>query len=144
MTQRRKGKASTRTPDCRTCGVCCVSLHDQDVYCDVTPADIKRMGPRASRHVASPSPFYRLLSELDGREAPMAIVTKWRTMQAGPLKGLNVCACVFLNGSVLHRTSCRIYKKRPKSCREACNPGDKHCLEARRLFQDLVERVADG
>ena len=144
MTQRRNRKATTRTPDCRTCGVCCISLHDQDVYCDVTQEDLKRMSPAARKHVVAPSVFDQALGMLDGRYVPLAIETMWREVKAGPLQGTSVCACVFLRGSVLHRTSCRIYENRPHACRSALKPGQKQCREARKLFLDLAERLANG
>lgn len=135
--------AKKTKPDCRTCGACCVSTYDQTEFCDVSYADMKRMGLRlAFKHVALPSPFDRLASVLGGSALPDgAIRTKWRLNRAGPFKGLELCACVFLRGSVLHRTSCRIYDKRPHTCRAAVHPGTKTCHQIRDGFREMADEA---
>lgn len=97
-----------------------MSFQDREVYCDVGKEDMKRMGPRLVRnHVIH-----------------AAIETKWRLQRAGPMKGYKVCVCVFLRGSLLHHTSCRIYQKRPDACRSAVKPDTEICHELRRHLQE--------
>jgi len=130
-----------KKPDCRACGACCVSLYDQDVFCDVTEKDMKRLGPGLVRkHVLAPDTVTLLLQAIDGgAHTYFALATRWRKQRCGPLKGASICACVFLNGSVLHRTSCRIYQKRPRVCRTAVKPGDRACLQIRRMMQEALD-----
>lgn len=136
-------RAKKELPDCCACGACCVSPYDQDVFCDISEADEKLLGAAlVRRYVLYPSFFDSLCSAID-EHAPHwgAIKTRWRTMRAGPLKGTDVCACVFLEGTVLKRVKCRIYEKRPQTCRRAMRPGEKACLKLRRLFQETVESI---
>lgn len=127
-------------PDCQRCGVCCVSPHEQDSFCDVNDADIRRMGIRLARaNVLVHSVFDQALSMIDGRSLPPgAIMTQWRRQRAGPFKGIDVCACVFLRGSLMNQVSCRIYDRRPRACHEAVKPGDRSCRELRRMFRDYL------
>ena len=106
----------------------------------MTVADAKRLGSRLARQAVWIGSYNMLLQVLDGATGTYAALrTKWRKQRAGPLKGASVCACIFLNGSVLHRTSCRIYEKRPRVCRMAVKPGDKTCREIRRMMKEAVE-----
>ena len=128
--------------DCRTCGACCISYHDQDAFCNVTINDVKRMGKRAQKHVIGFDPFDMLCAGISGRGLPYAAIeTEWRTMKAGPFKGIDICCCVFLRGSVLNRSSCRIYNERPHVCRMAVKPGTKQCKEIRRLLLDKAKEL---
>lgn len=128
--------------DCRDCGVCCISVFDQTSFCNVEVDDLERMGVRLVRkHVEFPAPIDMLASLLDSRPAPPAIKTKWRKVRTGPLKDCDVCACVFLRGSPLHRVSCRIYPKRPAVCRKAVKPNTRICHRIRKLFLDTMERL---
>ena len=123
-------------PDCRKCGACCVSQYDQDVFCDVDEKDIARLSPRLVRkHVKTSSMFDVFVSG----DSDAAFRATWREQRAGALKGCRLCACVFLRGSVLHRTSCRIYDKRPDICRKAFKPGDRACLDTRRTFEQYQQ-----
>lgn len=129
--------------DCRMCGACCVSIYDQPAFCDVTEADMKRMGmPLVRKQVMFASVVDSLAAALLGDQTfvEAAIRTKWKKMWVGPLKGIDVCACVFLRGSVLNRTSCAIYEKRPYTCRNAVKPGTRLCKDIRRLMMEEVER----
>lgn len=127
--------------DCQACGVCCISPHDQDAFCDVDAADIDRMGIRLARaNVLVPTHFDQLVSAIDGSRLPYgAIMTRWRRQRAGPFKGIDVCACVFLRGSVMNRVSCRIYEKRPRACREAMKPNTYHCRKLRQFYLDYLD-----
>ena len=135
--------AKKSAPNCRTCGVCCVSLQDDDIWAELTMADAERLGERwCRRNVLGHSMMDVLCRTLDGQPSYLGdIMTKWRKLRAGPFKGVEVCTCVALRGSILHRVSCSVYEKRPAVCRNALNPGERQCLEARRLFQQAVERV---
>ena len=125
-----------KRPDCRTCGVCCVSLQDQDSFCDVTPADVMRLGTRwAKRNVVFPDGWERM-----ERGWPTAIAgvikTAWRKQRSGPMKGAAACVCVALRGSLRHKVECSVYEKRPRACRVAVKTGDKTCLAVRRMFEE--------
>jgi len=120
------------TPDCRTCGACCVSLYDQEVFCDVTPDDQERLGKRFVRLHVLQEPYVH---------HGAAIKTKWRTQRAGPLRGIDACACVALRGSVMHRVSCRVYENRPHVCRTALRPGDRACRDLRRLYREAIDEL---
>lgn len=126
-------------PDCRTCGVCCVSLHDQEVFCDLVPGDFKLLGQSwVRRNVLMTSSFDILVAALDGaRVVEGAIKTKWRKMRSGLLRGATACCCAALRGSLLHRVSCSIYPRRPRACRVALNPGERQCLTLRRMYAEL-------
>jgi len=128
--------------DCRQCGACCVAPYDQDVLADLDESDLKRLNRRwIARNVGTWSLFDHALAGIDGRRLPYAAIkTAWKEQRCGPLKGAEVCACVALRGSVLHRTSCSIYKNRPESCRKAVKPGDRSCLSLR---ERLVKAAAD-
>ena len=120
------------TFDCQACGACCVAPYDQTAFCDLTAADYKRLTPHERRHVETPCAFDQILGE------PVALKTRWRTTKAGLFKGVDVCACVFLRGSIFNRVSCRIYDRRPRSCRAAIKPGDRACRELRQSFHGLA------
>lgn len=80
--------------DCLTCGICCVSLVDQEDYCNVTEQDKARLGKRFVRlNVVQPSGD--------------AIKTQWRVQRSGPLKGVEACTCVALRGSLGKRSAAR-------------------------------------
>jgi hypothetical protein len=111
-------------PDCQTCGLCCVSLEDQEEYCNVDEKDKARLGKR----------FVRLNVVND------AIKTVWRVQRSGPLKGAEACMCAALRGSIGKRVRCSVYEVRPKVCHTAVKPGDRTCLQVRRMFADMVER----
>jgi Fe-S-cluster containining protein len=126
--------------DCRTCGLCCVSVHDQDAFCDLTEKDIERLGARLQRHIVWADVFTLAVEALSGRRAtpPAALATRWRRMRAGPFKGIEACVCVFLQGSLLHRTNCRVYARRPYVCREAVRPGTRLCRDIRRMYREQL------
>ena len=127
--------------DCRACGVCCVCPQDQGYYCDVTPEDIERLSKKfVTENVAFTSPFDMMAMIIDGhRVMGGAIRTTWRTMRQGPFKGYEMNTCVALQGSVMHKVSCSIYKNRPDVCRIALKPGDKSCLDVRKAFRRTIK-----
>ena len=130
-------RAKITASDCTSCGLCCISLNDQDAFCDVTTKDEALLGKKFVRlHVLRPSLFDRLTSE-----APHGVIkTKWRKTTKGPLRGISLCGCVALVGDAMHRTKCSVYKRRPRVCREAVKPGDKTC----RWLRDQYTQIAPG
>jgi Fe-S-cluster containining protein len=127
---------------CRACGLCCVALSDSsNVYCDVSEEDMKKLGTAfVKKHVRLLSPFDRAVALIDGGFCPPgAIKTEWRTTKTGPLKGVQVHVCVALRGSLMHKTSCSVYAKRPKTCKTACVPGDRACSQVRRDMLKLLK-----
>lgn len=137
----------TRTPEkitadtCRSCGICCVSLTTSETYCDVTIEDMKRLSKAFVRNnVIQTRVFDRLAHALDGNRIPDgAIKTAWKGQKAGPLKGVEVCACTALRGSVMHRVSCSVYENRPRVCQTAVVPGDKACRQVRGMVQRFLD-----
>jgi Fe-S-cluster containining protein len=128
-----------KRPDCRTCGLCCVSLQDQDSYCDVTVTDVTRLGTRWSkRNVLFWSSWDSLMMTINTgqRGGVGAIRTAWKAQRSGPMKGAEACACVALRGSLLYAVSCSVYRKRPEACRTAAIPGDRACLQVRQMFEE--------
>lgn len=83
-------------PDCRTCGICCVSLVDQDSYVDVTPEDEARMSRRVRLNIVR------------DLHTGNALRTVWIEQKTGPLAGVHVCQCSMLRGSLMNHVSCRI------------------------------------
>ena len=91
-------KETITAESCRSCGICCVSLTESDVYCDVTIEDMKRLSKGfVKKNVRTTSTFDRLAHAIDGNRIPDgAIKTLWSEQKAGLLKGVNVCACAAL------------------------------------------------
>lgn len=145
MADRHKRETITAAT-CRTCGVCCVSLTDQESYADVTAEDERRLGKRFVRlNVLRTSAIDRFASSIDGARLPDgAIKTAWKKQATGVLKGFNACVCVALRGSLLSRVSCSVYERRPDVCSRAVIPGDKTCRDARRMFLRLAEEDDRG
>lgn len=111
-------------PDCLTCGLCCSPGRWQNVFVDLENADVKRLNPKwVEKNVFG-----------------AAIKAKWREQKSGPLQGRKECVCVALRGSLLHRVRCSIYAQRPRACRVTLQPGDRLCLETRRLYQQALDR----
>lgn len=139
----RAGGRMKTAPDCLECGACCVSLQDQDVFCDVEVEDLDRLKPAwVKKNVLFTSVFDAALAVIDGANMPHgAIRTKWAKQRTGPLAGREACTCVALRGSVMSRVSCSIYENRPRTCKVAVVPGDRTCLELRRMIMDAVKRA---
>ena len=114
--------------DCRTCGLCCIAPYEQDVLADCDEADLKRLGATWTK---------RNVSVENG---DMGIATRWKTQRAGPFHDAKACCCVALRGSILHRVSCAVYARRPRSCRCAIQPGDRSCRQLRKRFEVLNDR----
>lgn len=145
MTMARGKLEKITAATCRSCGICCVSLTGSEVYCDVTVEDMKRLSKSfVARNVIRPRLFDRLAHAIDGNRIPDgAIKTVWTKQKTGPLKGIELCACAALRGSVMQRVSCSVYEDRPRVCRVAVVPGDKACRQARDLFHGLLDRLED-
>jgi Fe-S-cluster containining protein len=137
-------KEKITSSTCLACGLCCVSLsQSSDGYCDVSHKDMKKLGESfVKKHVIHVSLFDILVSNIDGRSvSPGIIKTAWRKQRAGPLKGKSMRVCVALRGSLMYRTSCSVYDKRPAVCKTACVPGDRACRYARK---EMLERIKNG
>lgn len=130
-------------PDCLSCGLCCVALHDQAAYCNITKAETKRLGAWGKKNVLLSQPADRFAYMFNGSGEPPygAIKTEWTMQKAGPLKGCETCSCVALVGSVLNKVRCSIYEKRPQTCREAVVPGDRTCLNLRRMVDEAIKKT---
>jgi len=126
--------------DCRRCGVCCVSLRAQDAYCDATLEDLKKLDPRwVKENVAFASLMSALGMAVDGGKMVLAAIrTKWAYQLRGPFADQSLCTCAALRGSVLHRVSCRIYERRPETCRTLL-PGDPACRQCRKAFLERLD-----
>ena len=121
--------------------MCCSPHHQQEVFCDLTTSDLKRLSPGfVKRHVECSNIFDKAVAVLDCSYVPYtALCTKEVHVKAGPLKGFDATVCVALRGSLMNRVSCSIYNNRPTVCRRAVVPRDKHCLELRRMILDAIE-----
>lgn len=122
---------------CRSCGLCCIAPNRQEVFCDVSEADVRRLDRRwVQRNVRAPGFFDRLLADLSGNGGlPFAaIVTKCVEPRSGPLEGSSLCACVALRGTPGKSVTCSVYERRPKTCRTAVKPGDQTCRRIRKLY----------
>ena len=109
--------------DCRTCGLCCVALYESYVLADCDDADMQRLEPRwAKRNVVEIS-------------SAVGIAARWKMQRSGPFKGIEACCCVALRGSIMHRVSCTVYARRPRSCRRAIQPGDRSCRQLRKMYE---------
>ncbi len=133
-----------KKPDCKTCGLCCVVLGAyQSAFCDVTLEDEKRLGKRFIRlNVLRSHPLDVLAAALDGAFHPQAaITTKTIVVKRGPLQGIELCKCSQLNGDPMNAVSCKIYEKRPETCKTSVTPGDKSCLGIRKLYKEYVDNA---
>jgi Fe-S-cluster containining protein len=117
---------------CRSCGACCITFEDQGYWADVEAKDEARLGKR----------FVRL--NVVRRFAGAGIKTEWKPQKTGPLAGIHACVCVALRGSVMSRTSCKIYERRPEVCRKAVKPGDRGCREIRRLMREAIKEAEES
>jgi Fe-S-cluster containining protein len=147
------GKKITRKT-CLQCGACCTALHGQKAFCDVTPADEKRMGEKLRRRLVlypsllggwepgksgvAPQALHILAAVVNGKPYA-AIKTKDVTQRSGPLKGIAVHVCAALTGSLMHQVKCTIYRVRPDVCHWAVKPGDRTCIKVRELFEKAAK-----
>lgn len=127
----------TITPEtCRSCGLCCIPPSSQEVFCDVSEADVRKLDRRwANRNVVRISLFDRLCATISGASIPFAaILTKRVEPKRGPLEGGSLTPCAALRGTPGVSVSCAIYDRRPKTCRTAVKPGDRSCRKIRKLY----------
>ena len=129
----------TSVPDCRTCGACCWSTQDQEYFCDLTSDEVDAMSPQ---FIAKNVHFTRLIDRIVKRHPPASLRTRWKVQKSGPFKDVEACVCCQLDGSLMHKVKCLIYGSRPSVCRNAVKPGDKSCVEIRRMFLQAIERSA--
>lgn len=100
--------------DCRTCGACCVSEYDSDIYVQLKPGDQERL-TKAQR---------KRLVVLGQTPGTAYLRTKTERSRAAHV----VCA---LHIGVVGKTSrCGIYERRPEICSEF-EPGSRACRIAR-------------
>jgi len=116
-------------------------MKDQDYYCDLTVKEVEKMSDQFCRaNVTWTHPFDLFVAKLENRQVPdAALRTKWRLMKSGPFKGTEVCVCCMLEGALMKKVRCRIYETRPSVCRNAVKPGNKNCLEIRRILLGAKE-----
>jgi len=101
--------ANAATPDCQTCGACCVSH----------PC----VGIRPSENVDSDR-FWNVTAEIDGNEI---VVDRYMRRDA------ETFACVALEGDLRVHVACTIYENRPLTCRQI-EAGSDRCHAIRRAF----------
>lgn len=130
---------------CLSCGVCCVSLHDQDVFADVDEDDLRRMGAKLSRKLCIRFSLFDILLRTTPKagKALGAIRTKDVEETSGPLKGISSYRCACLEGSLLKKVKCSIYKVRPECCR-IFEPGNASCRWMRSQFKQAAKENKDG
>lgn len=141
-----KNRSRTKPkPDCQACGACCVCAYDQEGFCDLIDSDLDRFSAAfIRRYVLFSSPFQLLIAAVGGRREPPAVLsTRYLTSRAGPFRGISVCTCALLSGSLLHRVRCRCYPFRPRVCRTAVSPGTRQCLAIRRSLESTLDLIHD-
>ena len=133
----------SKKPSCTECGICCWCREEQDMHCEVTESDVKRLGTWGRRNFVGFSFMDRIQYSLRGSTASDRFTgglrTKWIMQRSGPLKGRQVLVCAGLRGSLLNKTHCSVYDRRPKVCRIAIKPGDKACLKLREMVLREIE-----
>lgn len=137
-------KARNPIPDCLTCGLCCMAPNTQNGFADLQPPDEARLGVRlCNKYVIRATTFDLVAAALDGRTTPSGVVrTRLHVIKQGSLSGTEVCMCAALQGNPMHRVTCAIYDKRPDTCRNAVNPGDKTCNILRAAIRKYMVKEA--
>jgi Fe-S-cluster containining protein len=115
-------------PDCTKCGLCCIPDYQCDFFVNLSEKDVARLPKRAQKLVHRWSP-----------EGTPSLETVNRNIRRGPLKGAEICACVFLRGAPLVQVSCAIYAARPRVCRDAIKPGSRLCQRVRKDMKLWIE-----
>ena len=130
---------------CVACGACCISLHNQDVFADVDEDDLRRMGSKLSRKLCVSFTLFDILLRNTPKagKALGAIKTKEVEETSGPLKGVVARRCVCLEGSLLKKVKCSIYKVRPDCCR-VFEPGNSNCRWIRNEFKRAAKENKHG
>jgi len=132
--------------DCLKCGLCCWVHKEQDCYAEVTQRELKRLGSWGKRNVK----VFNVLELISPMTATLesdmvgAIKSESREIQAGPVKGYTVLLCAALEGSPMHSVKCKIYKKRPSSCKTSVKRGDAACRKLREGFLTGVAKLDQG
>jgi Fe-S-cluster containining protein len=118
---------ANRTPDCRTCGICCSATADApDAFVDVTKDDLQVLGVKRVRRL--------VVIDMDPRSTTGISLQVKQNRQ-----GKFVCAA--LRGSIggEGRCGCSIYQHRPEVCREF-KVGSTACLTMRREYEEKTGR----
>jgi Fe-S-cluster containining protein len=131
-------------PECMSCGLCCLAPTRQDQFCDLSESDIDALPAGwVKKNVDFSSVFDFVLGAIDGRTMPIAAIkTKLLKIKAGPLKGNVVQPCIALKGDPMYKVKCSIYERRPATCRTSVVPGDRTCLELRRVYGEHIGGVS--
>ena len=136
-----KSKLNKAKPNCKACGLCCISLQGQEAYCDITMEDALRLPKKYDKYFAPFDIMDQLAMRAGGKNAVAgALLTRRLKVRSGELKGLELCACTLLRGTPLKKVSCAIYGRRPSTCRDAVKPGDKTC----QWFRKEIDKVLEG
>jgi Fe-S-cluster containining protein len=119
--------------NCQACGVCCIAEHDTDFHAELNERE-EAAGP------FSPEGCYagQVVDLREHGNEGAGVQTKWRKISSGPLRGLEICGCYFLQGTPLVQVQCRCYADRPQVCREF-KPGSKVCRDAVAWLQRQAE-----
>ena len=126
--------------DCTKCGICCVSQYEQDSYCDISSEkEFSRLGKKNKRYVIFLNAISMFEQSIGCNKLTCAVIkTKTTKQKSGPLKGVKLCACTFLKGTVLEDCRCAVYENRPDICRNVVKPGDNYCLKAREYWKKTL------
>lgn len=124
-------------PDCTKCGICCVSVHEQECVCALTHEDLLKFPPR---FIAKNVIEFSLLDQLAYNTPPAALRTKFSQTNKGFFAGFEFLVCCQLDGQVGHKVRCRIYKTRPAICRKVIKSGDLVCIGLREAYKKLFEQ----
>lgn len=104
-----------RTPDCLTCGACCVSPFQGEGYIQLAEGEEEALIRRLGLPVVDVIP--------EDEERLVLLGTRVNA------QGHRVCRA--LDGKVGRRVECAIYESRPLLCRQF-EAGSPECLQARR------------
>lgn len=105
--------------ECTRCGLCCFSVVDHGYHAEVDEEDLDRM-----------TAHYRKLCRQTLKEnGVLALPTRQHE---------NGIACVAFSGKLFGKCKCKIYKQRPKVCRELAEESSD-CMAIRRAYFDMRE-----
>lgn len=105
------------TPDCQTCGGCCLIDLNEPLYIPLMAGDRARLPKHVHLHIVDDQ-----------------LTTITTRAKRGPLTGTKLTRCVMLKGTVGHAVACQVYANRPTVCKDAIEPGDAACILTRRAL----------